>query len=371
MMSLDEMEIEAISAIRRINTDRAVVSVSGGKDSLVALSLSIRAGVKRAVFCDTTIGFPENIKYIKFLQRFFGVKIDVIRSSLDFFSLSSKIGFPSRRMRWCCDVFKFAPLADYASKRQISAFITGLRKEESTRRGLYELVDRNPLIPVTRVNPIISWNERDIWSYIRKYNLPLNPLYKYFKRTGCWCCPYTPKEDWEKVKTIYPELYRRLETELLKYAKKLGVPNPQKFAEQSWLNWAPRYRRWQICTISKLCSLETTYLLCFNVESDAHRVAQYLPVVTSRFKIFGKKIRVSGVSPTVLRIVIEKAVNCIGCKTCFSLCPRRALFIRNLTIAVDEQRCNRCGRCLHSSYLRFACIARNYSAIKGITDLLI
>lgn len=40
------------------------------------------------------------------------------------------------------------------------------------------------------LKPIVDWTDSDVWSYIRKYNLPVNPLYNQgLNRVGCMICP--------------------------------------------------------------------------------------------------------------------------------------------------------------------------------------
>jgi len=42
---------------------------------------------------------------------------------------------------------------------------------------------------IIQLKPIIDWSDDDVWSYIHKYNLPINPEYKKRKRVGCLVCP--------------------------------------------------------------------------------------------------------------------------------------------------------------------------------------
>ena len=35
----------------------------------------------------------------------------------------------------------------------------------------------------------VNWTDKDIWDYIHRHNLPVNPEYKTFKRVGCIVCP--------------------------------------------------------------------------------------------------------------------------------------------------------------------------------------
>lgn len=357
-----ELEHNAISFIKQNSTPKTAVSFSGGKDSLVALDISIRAGVKKAVFSDTTIEFKETVEYVKTIQKFYGIKIDIVRAPKNFFDVVQEIGFPSRRMHWCCDVFKFGPIVRYAIKNKVDAFITGLRRCESKRRSEYTSIDKNPLIPAKQVNPIISWSTENVWSYIKKYDLPINPLYKIVDRIGCWCCPYKTKKDWKILKKHFPELYEKFRVELLRYADRLNIKDKEKFVNHlGWTSWSPPISKFNGGFI---CSEDKAYHLIFQNEEDGDKVIGLLPILTDNFEVHenGKVIYVpTKVPKSKLRILVEKAINCVGCGGCLTTCKYGALIIENGSIKVNKNKCVHCYECLNTGLLRGACIMRNYT----------
>lgn len=105
-----EKESFALAELAELSKRNVAVSFSGGKDSLVVLDLAQRVGIKKAVFVDTTVEFDETVDYIRSVEDFYGFKIVVLRAPVDFFGMVGHIGVPSRRFRWCCDVFKFGLL---------------------------------------------------------------------------------------------------------------------------------------------------------------------------------------------------------------------------------------------------------------------
>jgi phosphoadenosine phosphosulfate reductase len=356
----------------QLKKKRVAVSVSGGKDSLVALDLASRVGIRRAVFCDTTIEFDETVRYVDDLSSFYGIDIDVVRAPRPFFEVCKDIGFPSRRMRWCCDVFKFAPLARYAQENRITHYITGLRSEESRRRTLYQVIDKNPMVPVTQVNPIVDWSEKDIWEYIRVYGLPKNPLYGKLNRVGCWCCVYKTNEDWARTEKHFPHMMAKLNNALLEWAESSGVPDKETFVQgKGWTSYVTPLGKIASGTSHRLCGDndgQIDVVLSFGSDEHTEKVLRLLPILSDNYRQIGRSVRVS-IHETLqgrLRVLSEKAVNCIGCGACTATCSRGALFINgHRTIEVDEEKCTHCQVCITSVLLRGACIMRTYSPTRS------
>ncbi len=360
-------EIGALSELRSIVDSNTAISFSGGKDSLVALDLAVRAGIKQAVFVDTTIEFEETSHYVSIVEDFYGIDLTIVRAPIDFFSLVELLGFPSRRFRWCCEVFKFAPLSDYSRRRKIEYFITGLRKNEHFRRRKYKIKDTNPLVVAKQFNPVIDWTAQDIWDYILKYNLPVNPLYERFERIGCWCCPFRTDEDWRLLQEFYPEKMKQLKKALTSYAQKLGIKDMNEFVNEfGWTKWASPIEKVTGGLFSSRSSGgENQIDLIFSGDNEGQiqRILNILPILTFDFFAAEKKLRVilDEHLTKKLGILIEKAINCVGCGACTSTCRRGALYLKDSSICVDESICVHCLRCLNTGILRGACVARNYS----------
>ena len=176
---------------------------SGGKDSQCIYHLAKEAGVKfDAHYNITGIDPPEVFRFIKY--KYPDVKMD--QHEVSFFRLLEKKGMPIRQKRWCCSELK--------EKGGIGRIcITGVRRAESTKRKArmpFEIVtskkedkklfndndeDRklfeNCMQKGKRViNPIIDWEDNDVWEYINSRNLEYCSLYdEGYKRIGCIACP--------------------------------------------------------------------------------------------------------------------------------------------------------------------------------------
>ena len=54
--------------------------------------------------------------------------------------------------------------------------------------------------------PIVDWSDKEVWQYIKKHNLPINPEYKYKNRVGCIVCPKADMNTNYKALLKYPKL---------------------------------------------------------------------------------------------------------------------------------------------------------------------
>ena len=69
----------------------------------------------------------------------------------------------------------------------------------------------------TLVNPIVDWEECDVWNFLRWYGCKSNPLYQCgFRRIGCIGCPmagksrYAEFERWPKYRLNYVKAFDRM-----------------------------------------------------------------------------------------------------------------------------------------------------------------
>lgn len=99
--------------------------------------------------------------------------------------------------RACCHVRKVEPLA--RALDGLSAWITGLRREQAATRGHLQQVEVDHAHGgIKKYNPIASWSVEETWDYIATQGLPYNSLYERgYAQIGCQPCttPVRPGED--------------------------------------------------------------------------------------------------------------------------------------------------------------------------------
>jgi len=114
---------------------------SGGKDSLCLLAYlkEVFTGIKidlTALFIDTTVGLPENVKYVRKVCRYLKIPLKIVKPKQSYFELVSKWGIPSFKYRWCCRELKIKPVSDYlATIEGPKVVFDGIRAAESNVRA--------------------------------------------------------------------------------------------------------------------------------------------------------------------------------------------------------------------------------------------
>ena len=86
----------------------------------------------------------------------------------------------------CCQIRKMEPLA--RALKDKTAWITGLRREQSGARAEVPLVDTSDAARV-KFNPLANWTWGDVWFYIAENQVDYNPLHdQFYPSIGCAPC---------------------------------------------------------------------------------------------------------------------------------------------------------------------------------------
>jgi phosphoadenosine phosphosulfate reductase len=96
----------------------------------------------------------------------------------------------------CCDVRKVEPLNRALQGAQ--AWITGQRKAQAATRKELPVREQDQARGMVKFNPLSDWSEADIWTYIRRFDVPVNALhYQGYPSIGCQPCtrPISMGED--------------------------------------------------------------------------------------------------------------------------------------------------------------------------------
>ncbi len=87
----------------------------------------------------------------------------------------------------CCFVRKVEPLRRALSGKK--AWVTGLRREQAVTRGTLEVSAYDADFDLQKFNPLLDWTNKEVWAYIRQYEVPYNKLHdQFYPSIGCAPC---------------------------------------------------------------------------------------------------------------------------------------------------------------------------------------
>jgi 3'-phosphoadenosine 5'-phosphosulfate sulfotransferase (PAPS reductase)/FAD synthetase len=206
--------------------------VSGGKDSVVAATIAFeearQQGVEaRVVFIDESKAFkiPEHlipykpIDYVKKFSEWLGVELIVLEPDFDYWEGVKRWGYPMYIInRWCMEKLKRKPLEEFLYKEVKQGYrpvwVFGYRREESwLRKKIYtqkKMFWTLGGIQVENYYPILDWTERQVDEFIRKREIPENPLWRLGFSFECLCMAGTSRKKLDKMITMFPDLFKYL-----------------------------------------------------------------------------------------------------------------------------------------------------------------
>jgi len=154
---------------------------------LIDLAVKVDPAIE-VVFIDTGYHFPETLATVEEVRRHYGLNLrmmTVARQQEDLWAADPEN---------CCSAVKVGQLdRALAGKR---AWMSGLRRNEAASRESAPIIARD-LRGLVKVNPIATWSDLDVQSYIDQHGIIVNPLTKQgYPSIGCMPCT-TPVGDGE------------------------------------------------------------------------------------------------------------------------------------------------------------------------------
>jgi phosphoadenosine phosphosulfate reductase len=191
---LDLDVAQRVAAIRQIVRGRVVFTTSFGiEDQAIAHAIFTQALAIDVVTLDTGRLFPETYQIWARTERRYGRRIHafypdrvgaeslVARQGINGFYTSAKARYV------CCDVRKVEPLRRAVAGA--SAWITGLRADQSAERAGIPFAAVDPHHRLIKVNPLFDWTREQVLAFIREHGIPYNPLHDQgFVSIGCAPC---------------------------------------------------------------------------------------------------------------------------------------------------------------------------------------
>ncbi|HEY0792336.1 MAG TPA: phosphoadenylyl-sulfate reductase [Chthoniobacterales bacterium] len=174
---------------------RVAIGTSFQLSGLVLLHQAATVGLSLECFTiDTDLLFPESVEHRLEIERFFKLKVDVLRPAASPEEQARELGAElwQRQPDTCCTLRKVVPLQE--KLKRLDAWITGLRRDQGESRHGVQILESYLFDPlrdhyVLKINPLASWTRDDVWKYVQTHQIPYNRLLDHgYRSIGCRPC---------------------------------------------------------------------------------------------------------------------------------------------------------------------------------------
>ncbi len=193
---LDPREILA-TALDEFSS-RIGVSFSGAED-VVLVDMAVKLqGSFRVFSLDTGRLHPETYRFLETVREHYGIELEIFFPQPEAVQRlvreKGHYSFLRDGHKECCGVRKVEPLRRALSN--LDAWVTGQRRDQSpSTRATVPVAEIDSVfsspggIPLVKFNPLANWTSEQVWDYIRKHDVPYNPLHEQgFVSIGCEPC---------------------------------------------------------------------------------------------------------------------------------------------------------------------------------------
>lgn len=175
--------------------ERVALASSFGAEDVVLIDMLARIDRRSRVFTLDTGRLPqETYDVMEKIRDKYGLEIEIYypdtKAVEDMVTrYGSNLFYKSVELRkLCCEIRKIEPLEK--ALKELSAWITGLRREQSVTRTEVKKVDIDASHnSIVKINPLADWSEEQVWSYIKENKIPYNALHdRSYPSIGCAPC---------------------------------------------------------------------------------------------------------------------------------------------------------------------------------------
>jgi phosphoadenosine phosphosulfate reductase len=176
------------------------LSVSfGNPEGMVLLDMLSRITDRAQVFTlDTGFLFEETVRFREEAMKRYRLPLKVITPGLSIEEQVERYGpeLYSCKPNLCCEIRKIEPQRRFL--RDYGAWVTGIRRDQTPQRIDTPVVAFDEYFGVAKISPLAAWSADEVDEYVRRYDVPLNPLLSMgYRSIGCEPCtrPVAPGED--------------------------------------------------------------------------------------------------------------------------------------------------------------------------------
>ena len=144
----------------------------------------------KIIFIDTGYLFPETYAFKDNIIKAFNLRCVTLEPSVSYADQIDDKGIfmYSRNPDRCCETNKVNPIKNFL--REGDVWISGIRRDQTENRKTKKQIEAQP-DGVIKFHPMLEWNSKDIYDYIKNNNLPRHPLEEEgYISIGCVPCTH-------------------------------------------------------------------------------------------------------------------------------------------------------------------------------------
>ncbi len=138
---------------------------------------------------ETGYQFPETLALREKIKERYGIEVELVRPELTVAEYEAEHGGPLYTIRpdQCCYDRKIVPLR--RTLVNYDAWISAIRRDQTAQRAVAGVVQWDAKFELIKVNPLLTWTQRDVWAFIAEHDVPYNALHdQNYPSIGCWPC---------------------------------------------------------------------------------------------------------------------------------------------------------------------------------------
>jgi phosphoadenosine phosphosulfate reductase len=156
--------------------DSLVLAASFEDVVLIDLAIRVVPDIE-VIFLDTEAHFPETLDFVEEMRARFALNITVTKPGPE--AAAHPCGSEQ-----CCQFRKVAPLRQAVQGSR--AWMTSLKRADGPSRAGAPIVSWDAAFGLVKINPLVTWTNDDIASYLADHHLPVHPLtIRGYRSIGC------------------------------------------------------------------------------------------------------------------------------------------------------------------------------------------
>jgi phosphoadenosine phosphosulfate reductase len=156
--------------------DSLVLAASFEDIVLIDLVAKVAPAIE-VIFLDTESHFPETLSFVDEIRQHYNLNLTVTKPGPD--AADHPCGSPQ-----CCQFRKVGPLRRAVQGNR--AWMTSLKRVDGPTRAGAPVVSWDEAFGLVKINPLVTWSNEDISSYLADHDLPAHPLIaRGYRSIGC------------------------------------------------------------------------------------------------------------------------------------------------------------------------------------------